>query len=38
MLRRVEMLGRVLVFRTVTAANMTTVQAHAQVNPSIASF
>lgn len=38
MLRRVEMLGRVLVLRTVTAANVTTVKTHAQVNPGIASL
>ena len=37
-LRRVEMLGGVLVLRTVTAAHVTTVQAHAQVNPGVASL
>jgi hypothetical protein len=37
-LRRMEMLGRVLVLRTIAAAHMATVQTHAQVNPSVPSL
>ena len=36
MLRRMEVLGCVPVLRTVTAAHVTAMQAHAQVNPGVA--
>ena len=38
MFRRVEMLGRVFVFRAVTTAHMATVQAHTQVDPGVANL
>ena len=36
MLCRVKMFGRMFVLRTVTAAYVTAVQAHTQVNPGVA--